>query len=469
MQLGPGTFQAWCAHQSLTSYSDVGANPAFRIGALALKRPRPTQISKNAIVGREGFVVDGRWTVDPTAPQEDDGNHNINSVLLPDHINPFRPTTTTSTSAVAPTEKAATMSAVTPEDTAGGVFEEMSQEFSETHKSAARRVSQSEEAGPMPFTMSSLAPESTTVHLAKDVPLEPKGSAPGGFPETPDVQSPAGDDQAFISPLPATDGIGNPIHLPPGQKVPHPSSLTDNTVNSGIKTDKAGYEGDASDPTMAAMATSRGFVGSQPVKVNPPTSGGSAFIQSAAPTSTTAALAANVPLEKSKASGTKDPHQPAPDVPEVVRRSLSDAHKDPEAACNEEAVMEKKEVEQELLRDVKRDESTGEPAPVIAAGSSAKAPASTAPLAKGEAGDVSPKTKERAEGSTAAPPQQQTTAPGPTKTTAPETTAPGSQQAQSQPTGTQAEQPPATQPGQTPKKKKNRLSGLFSKLKEKLK
>lgn len=66
----------------------------------------------------------------------------------------------------------------------------------------------------------------------------------------------------------------------------------------------------------------------------------------------------------------------AKDTPEVVKESIAKSGQSPEAASNEEAVLEKKATENELLSDVKRETSTGEPAPVIApvvaAGTTAK-------------------------------------------------------------------------------------------------
>lgn len=67
-------------------------------------------------------------------------------------------------------------------------------------------------------------------------------------------------------------------------------------------------------------------------------------IQSAAPTSTTAALAAEVPLE--------------PRVPETVSESQKQAGFEPEASANAEAVEEKKDVEQELLQKVPEEPAT---------------------------------------------------------------------------------------------------------------
>jgi len=83
--------------------------------------------------------------------------------------------------------------------------------------------------------MSSVSPTSTTHELAKDVPLEKPSSSdlPGAFPETP-----ATEPAAFsVDPIPATTGVGNPVHLAPGEKVPESSSITSNNISSTVHDD----------------------------------------------------------------------------------------------------------------------------------------------------------------------------------------------------------------------------------------
>ncbi|KAI9787041.1 MAG: hypothetical protein M1816_007712 [Peltula sp. TS41687] len=67
----------------------------------------------------------------------------------------------------------------------------------------------------------------------------------------------------------------------------------------------------------------------------------------------------------------------APGVPEVVSKSLNQAHQSPEAAANYEAVAEKRAVEQELLAEVKPAETAGQPAPALSAALSDSAPTPT--------------------------------------------------------------------------------------------
>lgn len=264
-------------------------------------------------------------------------------------------------------------------------------------------------------TISSAAPSSTTSQLAGQVAKEVKPSSdlPGSFPETPaneaqqfsvnplpatsgsgnpvhlapgakvpdsstltdnTVSSTAKDDPSLkasanesenafgVAPLPATGGIGNPIHLQPGEKVPHPSDITSNTVTSNVTLDKESYErGPSGAPQLGPVVTPEkerdatgGMFGIPPISGTmipesslPMGAGASAIgekdtgphIQSAAPQSTTAQLAGQVPLEPKE-------------VPETVTDSQKAAGVSPEASANPEAVQEKKQVENELNKVV---------------------------------------------------------------------------------------------------------------------
>jgi len=279
-------------------------------------------------------VVDENWKIDEDAPQEFDSNKNINNVLLPEHIK--RP----GQSATAPTEGlvATEMSGVTPESTTAALAAEVPKEAEMPPEPEAK-------SDPGIATISSAAPDSTTAELAKDVPLE--HPPPGTFPETPAKEP----EQFSVKPLPATAGIGNPIQLKPGETVPDPSTLTENTVTSSVTTDKAGYERDASAPGISPPAPG--------IVPEPSTAGPVPTIQSAAPTSTTAALAGVVPPEVHSDVKSAVPESPAPDVPQVVKESIEVSHAEPEAAGSAEAVAQKKEVEEELVKDVKADDSAG--------------------------------------------------------------------------------------------------------------
>lgn len=137
----------------------------------------------------------------------------------------------------------------------------------------------------------------------------------------------------------------------------------------------------------------------------------------------------------------------SPEVPSEVKQSLAEAGQSPEAATNSSAVAEKKEVEAELLKEVK-------PAPAV-----------------GDVKPTEPKTTEAAE--TKAPeakPEAATT----------EAVKAGAAQPEAVPAaavaanGNGAESKPAessskpAQPSGAEKKKKSRLSTFFGKIKEKL-
>ena len=164
-----------------------------------------------------------------------------------------------------------------------------------------------------------------------------------------------------VAPIPATGGIGNPVQLQPGEKVPDPSTITGNTVDSTSKTDKGSYEkSDASTPVMPAWLRERQGEESSTSKI--PESGGlpagegasntadqdiGPTMSSVGPASTTAALAGQVPKEQRG-------------VPEVVEESQKEAKADPEASANPDAVEEKKETEEQLKKEVPEEKPTTE-------------------------------------------------------------------------------------------------------------
>ncbi|KAE8352881.1 hypothetical protein BDV28DRAFT_134301 [Aspergillus coremiiformis] len=353
---------------------------------------------------------------------------------------------------------------------------------------------------------SSTAPGSTTADLAKHAPIEQRANVPGTFPVTPGSEA----DQFSANPIPASSGAGNPIRLTPGENVPDPSSFNPNTIYSTARTDKAGYEQDASHPltggqpqepnAFAVPPVSRNMIPESSLPMGQASQGTSdpVTIQSAAPTSTTAGLAGAVPLESQKRQTIGGSEAPLRDVPEVVRHSISEAHVDPEAAAIREAVGEKKEVERELQQKIPVDESAGAPAPTtgITAATTETAPRPT--VLESDSAQLSPRTTTPTRPDT-------TSGAGPTVTTGPDTTktseisGPGSSSAAptagdtgasatrtAEPTkpqnttlGAKTEPTPATKdttrkdsgssngtPSQ--KKKKNRASAFFSKLKEKL-
>ncbi|KGO77845.1 Immunoglobulin E-set [Penicillium italicum] len=445
------------------------------------------------------FVVDGIWTTDPNVREENDGHNNINNVLLPEEIKD---------SNFAP-------------------------------------------------TMSGVTPDSTTAALAANVPKELNGDLPGSFPETPGQES----EQTFsVDPIPASEGFDNPVSLNPGDKVPHHSTLHNNTVDSTVTLDKESYEKGQTLPFNTGNQNTDTNSGDLPYTLPPITNdmipesslplggpaqraasseaepiytGGPAqqaamadpgyHIQSAGPNSTTAALAAGVPLESKGKETNGD--KPVDEVPQVVKDSLAEAHQDPEAAANQAAVDEKHAIEEELHKKIPVEESAGAPAPTVTAATQAVAPHLT--VASGvDSTDVSPLSTPPLDRSFAAatpssaPKNAESTGPtvttGPettstVETSTPETTAPttaepaglsaatgvesthtpatpaakpadptvttGAESTQAPATSTAKPAEPSPKQSQSTegtstigdKKKKHRLSGFFGKLKEKLK
>ena len=181
---------------------------------------------------------------------------------------------------------------------------------------------------------------------------------PGTFPETPAA------DEFHIAPIPASAGIGNPVQTRPGEPVPPPSTFTNKSVNDNVTLDKEAYEksGKVAAPQLPnpvtpdeERAANGGMFGLADKKDNIipesslPMGAGAASaevakssgptIQSAAPESTTAQLAGQVPLEPKKA-------------PQVVKDSQAEASADPAASANPEALQSKSAVEDELAKTV---------------------------------------------------------------------------------------------------------------------
>ena len=177
-------------------------------------------------------------------------------------------------------------------------------------------------------------------------------------------------EQTFgVAPLPATTGIGNPITLKPGEKVPQPSEFTRNTTTSYVTTDKESYENSGAAPQLPDVVTPDkereslggifkvpGIGGTMIPESSLPMGDGTTsevdkgpIIQSAGPQTSTAALAANVPLEPRG-------------VPEIVQASQQEAGTSTEASENKEAVKEKSAMEKELEAKVPEEPAISESA-----------------------------------------------------------------------------------------------------------
>ncbi|KAL6707268.1 Cruciform DNA binding protein [Coniothyrium glycines] len=312
------------------------------------------------------FVVNGNWCTNDSARKEDDGHGIINNVLLPEDIidepepAPESAHASTISSAAPVASTAALAGAIAKEagakdtakstDSLPGAFPETP--YAETPGSE-----------PQTFNINPIAASSGLGNPIKLAPGEPVPDSRTFNDNT--VSSTVNHDREpqeeastfGVAPIPATAGAGNPIHLAPGEKVPDPSTFTSNTVGSTVKTDEASYSKADALPELAFTPQAErdakgGMFGLPPVSGNliPESSlpmGADAkveqdtgvTIQSSAPTSTTAVLAGQVPLEPRG-------------VPEIVSESQHEAGAPAEASANPEAVQEKKELEQELKEKV---------------------------------------------------------------------------------------------------------------------
>ncbi|KAL8732217.1 MAG: hypothetical protein Q9166_002965 [cf. Caloplaca sp. 2 TL-2023] len=129
-------------------------------------------------------------------------------------------------------------------------------------------------------TISGVTPQSTTAQLAGEVPKESSKDSskeatgdkaasssdlPGTFPETP-ANEPSG---FSVNPIPASSGYGNPVNLPPGEKVPDPSTFASNIVSSTAKDDPSLAKSDESEQSfgVAPLPATGGF--GNPINLEP--------------------------------------------------------------------------------------------------------------------------------------------------------------------------------------------------------
>ncbi|KAL8990270.1 MAG: hypothetical protein Q9177_001034 [Variospora cf. flavescens] len=318
------------------------------------------------------FVVDGNWTTDHTAPQEEDSARNVNNVLTPDRI-----AMSQQPSSDAPAS--AMMSGVSADSTtaqlAGQVPRESSMQTQNNDPASSDLPGSFPETPANERSEFSVKPMPATSGIGNPINLQPGEKVPDPSTFTSNtVSSTAKDDPSLsksddsakefgVAPLPATSGIGNPIHLEPGEKVPDPSSFTSNTIDTHVTTDKESYEKGSVAPQLPDVVTPQNERDSKgasmfsvpgisknmipesslpmgdtmPVQMNQKDPG--AIIQSAGAGTTTAALAGLVPKE-------------ATGVPQIVQESQREAGVDAEAGHSRTAVREKSDLEKELGRKV---------------------------------------------------------------------------------------------------------------------
>ncbi|KAK5112711.1 hypothetical protein LTR62_003809 [Meristemomyces frigidus] len=334
------------------------------------------------------FVADGNWNHDHTAKNETDHEGNINNVLYPEDIRKSPSSTSPSSfntaaaaiSSVAPGASTTKMAGRQPmeasRDLPGAFPETPAGEFPPKMPSASDE--QTFSANPLPATSGTSNPVSLfpgekvpapeSLHgntLTSNVKLDKESY------ENPDT---IGEQSFSAMPLPATGGIGNPVSLQPGEKVPEPQSLTGHTLTSNVKLDKDSYEhSDSGAPILPAplspTSEKEAFgeksifgtgLGPQTSNMIPESSMGMgkdtpAAMENVGPMTsgsamggTTNALAGAQPIEPRGVATMESASEP----PAMVAESQEKAHVDPEATANPEAVQEKDQVEQELLSKV---------------------------------------------------------------------------------------------------------------------
>ncbi|KID83428.1 carbohydrate-binding module family 48 protein [Metarhizium guizhouense ARSEF 977] len=310
-------------------------------------------------------------------------------------------------------------------------------------------------------TINSVGPGATTAALAGQVPLEPK---------VPEVVK---ESQEKAGVAPEASGVAEEVKekakVEEEIKAKIPEAPATSVGTSGIGTEKKENTGAI---LGAATATGGAAVAAAVAAVNK-------FSEDATPAVNDAKKATVDTINKNLPATVKDklpePAQAAlasdkkdsplekisPEVPKEVKESIAEAGKSPEAAVSTSAVQEKKEVESELLKEVRK-------APAVDEVKKAPALDDVVKPAETKAPETKPIVATPAAASTQAP----TTVAAANGATGAETKAsepPAATPATPATNGNGTESKPAAEGGAAHDKKKSRLSVMFSKLKAKLK
>jgi len=331
-------------------------------------------------------------------------------------------------------------------------------------------------------TVSSVGPTATTVGLAGAVPKEPKGKetetqVPDSVKES---QQKAGQD-------PEASAVAEEVREKAEvehelmEKVPEAPVTSQGTA--GVGTEKSENNstgiaaGAAAAVTAAGATVAAAAISAKDTAVE---KGGPVANQTAA----SAADAANknlpdsvkekLPVSVQDAIKTDDKEvtreEVSPEVPTEVKQSITEAHESPEAAANTAAVAEKKEMEAELLQEVK-----SAPALAETKGDEVKSdPTPDKPLTDAGAAvePVKPQEEKKVEADkpteTTAQPTESKPAENKPVETKTDTAAAGQSTTPANGSGSASATKPAETASTTEKKKKSRLSAMLSKLKHKM-
>lgn len=174
-------------------------------------------------------------------------------------------------------------------------------------------------------------------------------------------------EQAFgVNPLPASNTAGNPISLAPGEKVPEPESISANNIHSHVTLDKESYEKGESLPPQLGPVVTPGADRANMFDIPGLTSTTipeSSLPVGSGPSAQDADPGVTVqsahPISTTAALAGEVPKEPR-GVPEVVSESQHEAGVAPEASANPVAVDDKADVESELLDKVPEQPATSE-------------------------------------------------------------------------------------------------------------
>lgn len=219
--------------------------------------------------------------------------------------------------------------------------------------------------GNKPVTINTVGPGATTANLAGAVALESK-VAEGQVPEVvKESQAAAGVDPE-ASAVPAEVGEKKALEDELKEKIPEAPSTSEGIPELGtIKSEKDGA-------VVGAVASAGATVAAAALAAADSVTSSAAPVVSNAATAATDAANKNLPdsvkeqlpvaAQEALASQNKEEkiEEVSPQVPAEVKESIAEAGKAPEAAANTEAVIEKKEVESELLKEIKPVPAVGE-------------------------------------------------------------------------------------------------------------
>ncbi|KFY60803.1 hypothetical protein V497_03360 [Pseudogymnoascus sp. VKM F-4516 (FW-969)] len=211
-------------------------------------------------------------------------------------------------------------------------------------------------------TISSVGPTSTTAALAGAVPLEKKSSVPEVVKESQE----AANFPPEASAVPEEVEEKKEVEKELLSGVPLAPVTSDDTHKEA-----AGRQSSGAAEAAAAVGAAAVAVGGAAVAFS---SAAKDKVTEAVSGSSASGAAKSIPLPESIRQSITDINDTAKrqsvagiqatnEVPEPVRESISKAHESPEAAAYQVPVLEKKEVEGELLREVPTDVSKGESAP----------------------------------------------------------------------------------------------------------